>query len=519
MLNITKIAAYSRALTACRIARWVGCSLALLLATSAHAAPGDPDPGFGGTGRAAPLFAGVSGASASAVVIQPDGKIAVAAQCGSATYFVCVARRLPNGEPDPDFGGQGTIITTEQIGGDDRILMVMQKSGKLVIAFTCNPIYFCAIRLNANGTRDTSFGVGGKATVTAGVQNARTRAFAEQRDGKLVFAGECEPAGPPSFSASELGGYCAARITADGSMDVSFGAAGVEIVGAVPGVEPYSIFTVGIGEQANGKLVFAGQCKVSAEPPLPAATAACAFRRQSNGAPDISYGQNGLAAIRIATENFYSATATLMQPDDALVIGGHCNVQNLKACIARVNDRGQRDTTLQSNSAPSTFTFLLAMSQQRDGKILAAGQCYPSATPATRICFLRYNADGSIDASMPFVVDSFVDANAKSIVVQPDGKIVVVTAYLSSGARQAGLHRYQGGPFGNAACSLDIDGDGVLNPAIDGLLLTRAALGFTYSNLLAGISFPANAIRKQWRSGGDADIRKFLVSQCAMPLN
>jgi Domain of unknown function (DUF5122) beta-propeller len=132
---------------------------------------------------------------------------------------------------------------------------------------------------------------------------------------------------------------------------------------------------------------------------------------------------------------------------------------------------------------------------------------------------LRYNADGSIDASMPFVVDSVVDANANSIVVQPDGKIVVATAYYSSGVLQAGLHRYQGGPFGNAACSLDIDGDGVLNPAIDGLLLTRAALGFTYSNLLAGISFPANAIRKQWRSGGDADIRKFLVSQCAMPLN
>jgi uncharacterized delta-60 repeat protein len=431
MLNITKIAAYSRALTACRIARWVGCSLALLLATSAHAAPGDPDTGFGGAGRAAPLFAAVSGASPSAVVIQPDGKIAVAARCGSATYFVCVARRLPNGEPDPDFGGQGTIITTDEIGDNrGRVWLVMQKSGKLVIAFTCNPRYFCAIRLNANGTRDTSFGVGGKATVTAGVLNGLTGAFAEQRDGKLVFAGECYPVG----SASEPGGYCAARITADGSMDVSFGAAGV-VIAAVPlNVEPFSIDIAGMGEQADGKLVFAGRCGVLAAPPLPAATVACAFRRQSNGALDIGYGQNGLAALRIASNNFFGAAAAIMQPDDALVIGGHCDLQNAKACIARVNDRGQHDTTLQSNSAPATFTLLLAMSQQRDGKILVAGQCYPSANSTARICFLRYNADGSIDASMPFVVDSLVDAYANSIVVQPDGKIVVATAYFSSGA-------------------------------------------------------------------------------------
>jgi hypothetical protein len=67
-------------------------------------------------------------------------------------------------------------------------------------------------------------------------------------------------------------------------------------------------------------------------------------------------------------------------------------------------------------------------------------------------------------------------------------------------------------------CSLDIDGDGVLDPAVDGLLLTRATLGFTGNAVYADITFSANARRTQWGSGGEDDIRKFLVSQCAMKL-
>jgi hypothetical protein len=33
-----------------------------------------------------------------------------------------------------------------------------------------------------------------------------------------------------------------------------------------------------------------------------------------------------------------------------------------------------------------------------------------------------------------------------------------------------------------------------------------------------GVTFAANARRTQWGSGGEDDIRKFLVSQCGMKL-
>jgi uncharacterized delta-60 repeat protein len=143
-------------------------ALGLLLAASAHAAPGDPDLLFGNNGRVADLFSAVTNSRPDGTLIQPDGKIVVAGGCGSTTEVICVARRLPTGAPDPDFGTQGTVVTTEQISNaGDAIKIVSQRDGKLVIAATCNSILFCAIRLNSNGTRDSTFGTNGKVTSSA----------------------------------------------------------------------------------------------------------------------------------------------------------------------------------------------------------------------------------------------------------------------------------------------------------------------------------------------------------------
>ena len=65
----------------------------------------------------------------------------------------------------------------------------------------------------------------------------------------------------------------------------------------------------------------------------------------------------------------------------------------------------------------------------------------------------------------------------------------------------------------NAACSLDIDGDGRVTGTVDALLHARVALGVSGDAVVAGIGFPANARRKTWHA-----IRDFLVSQCGLSL-
>ncbi len=491
--------------------RWtlqVAAALGLLLSAGAQTAPGQRDPTFGNNGRVGLLFPADAYTRTGGIVIQPNGNIVVAAGCREAIVVICVARVTPSGGLDPDFGVQGVVTTTDDISDGDVIRIVLQHDGKLVIAATCGN-RLCAIRLNSNGSRDTSFGTNGKTVVTARTVSSRPSAFIVQRDGKLIFTGSCEPsANEPNRSIA-----CVARLTTSGLMDASFGVGGLVFVEGL-------FLADAISEQTDGKLVLSGGCLLVAAPPLPQAQAPCAVRLDGQGALDATYGINGLASARLNTDDRYIATTAVIQPNDSVVIGGRCYALNRKPCVVRFDRSGMVDATLQSDAAPAQFDTLNALHLQPDGKLLVAGGCRPGGLGTSRVCFLRYHSDGSLDTSMPVVLENAVpDAEGRSIAVQTDGKIVVASEYYVGAAQKTSLYRFEGGPFGNTQCSLDIDGDGIFNPAIDGLLLTRATLGFTGPAVYAGISFPGNALRKQWGNGGDDDIRKFLVAQCGMRLN
>lgn len=57
-----------------------------------------------------------------------------------------------------------------------------------------------------------------------------------------------------------------------------------------------------------------------------------------------------------------------------------------------------------------------------------------------------------------------------------------------------------------------------MTATIDALIMTRVMLGVTGSAVIAGISFPANAVRNVWGGNGSNDIRKYLITQCGMVL-
>ncbi len=489
-------------------------SLALMLTSVAQALPGELDATFGFSGRVIALFP-TSNVRVGGMLIQPDGKIVVAAACGTTSQMLCVVRHLTSGVPDPAFGANGVVITADEITNSLAIQVVVQRDGKLVIGATCVPRAFCAIRINSDGSRDASFGTNGKAIITARTTDSTTAAFAEQRDGKLLFTGDCQPsAGEPV-----TGTHCVARLHANGALDTSFGVGGLAFVEVPLGIVVNSITAVAIHEQGSGKLVISGRCtNIDATSTLVAA--ACAFRRQSNGTPDSSYGVNGFASFPIAGDGSFVAGAAAMPPDDSVLIAGLCNVDFDNACVARFDANGVRDAALQT-MLPTQQASLTprALHAQRDGKFLAAGRCFRPNIATPFLCVYRYNADGSADTGLPPIVGTVLDESPIAVAPQDDGKIVVASNYaVTRNTQSAGLIRYEGGPFGNAECSLDIDGDGVFNPAIDGLMFTRVALGFTGPNVYAGISFASAARRTQWGGGGDQDIRQFLVSQCGMRL-
>src|SRR5213075_2628062 len=82
------------------------------LAFARYTVNGAPDNTFNTNGRLLTNFGSVAG-SAQGVVIQPDGKIVAAGTAFSATFTddFAVIRLNPNGSLDTSFDGDGKVIT------------------------------------------------------------------------------------------------------------------------------------------------------------------------------------------------------------------------------------------------------------------------------------------------------------------------------------------------------------------------------------------------------------------------
>ena len=143
---------------------------------------------------------------ASALVQQADGKLVAAGTStsglGPAVYQnrIALVRYNADGTLDPTFGaGTGIVITL--IGGcTSASALVLQPDGKIVVAGasgpctvvsepgTRSPDFFTLVRYNVDGTLDQSFGRLGSGAVTV-PSGGFAFDLVQQADGKLVAAG------------------------------------------------------------------------------------------------------------------------------------------------------------------------------------------------------------------------------------------------------------------------------------------------------------------------------------------
>jgi uncharacterized delta-60 repeat protein len=170
------------------------------------------DPTFGSDGKSILESMGTSG-RASAIAIQPDGKIIVA---GTITGDFAVARYNRDGSVDTSFGIQGKA-TTDFSGGDETAnALALASDGKIVLAGATNrsgSIGPAIARYNADGSPDSTFGIGGKVLPPPDYWPSAAYAIAVQPDKKIVVAGG------GVFVES---GIRLMRLNPDGSMDATF---------------------------------------------------------------------------------------------------------------------------------------------------------------------------------------------------------------------------------------------------------------------------------------------------------
>jgi uncharacterized delta-60 repeat protein len=160
------------------------------------------------------------------VAIQGDGRI-VAAGVAGADFLVI--RLNVNGSADATFSGDGFVTTN--IGGPGQATAVaIQPDGRIVAAggSVRNSLEFALARYNTDGTLDATFDGDGTTTVDFNGGNDVALAVAIQTDGKIVSAGLS------SLGNAEV--FCAlARINTNGSLDTTFDGDGRVTTNVVPG--------------------------------------------------------------------------------------------------------------------------------------------------------------------------------------------------------------------------------------------------------------------------------------------
>jgi uncharacterized delta-60 repeat protein len=147
---------------------------------------GTPDPTFGSSGLA--LFE-IGPPSITAIEVQPDGNI-LAGHVSKG-----IARLTASGELDTSFGKDGFARVGAQdiaLAPDGRIVSTAYQSPCPLKNESADLDYYCGTpvdRVNADGTIDTTFGVGGGAEGELGAEQTGGRAVIVRADGKIVAVG------------------------------------------------------------------------------------------------------------------------------------------------------------------------------------------------------------------------------------------------------------------------------------------------------------------------------------------
>ena len=343
-----------------------------------YRADGDLDASFGGDGVVTTNLAKRE-SSASAVAIQPDGKIVVVgtANVASLSYMFAIARYQRDGTLDDQFGKGGKVRLGFSAGGDDSAADVaIQPDGKIVIVGSSYVLdMFALARLDPDGSLDTSFGGDGKVVTSVGPGADSAQAVAIQTDGKIVVAGE-------SWTLSGFDGIDVVRYDPDGQVDQAFGNDGVATVELTEGSDGGGDMARAVAIQPDGKIVVAGDAGGNAE-----FTSRFGLARfDADGTPDATFHGDG----KVVT-NF----------------------------------------TKWDDSASDLII-------QADGRIVAAGVAGYGWDSVATFAIVRYDLDGTLDgsfgrggkvrtrfrASHPDGLD-IVGAQASGIAIQADGRFVV----------------------------------------------------------------------------------------------
>ncbi len=417
----------------------------LLIKQNLYAQAGTLDPTFGVGG----LVVENTYNLASHSIILADGKILLIGEYGG----LCLDRFNPDGTYDESFGvnGRYSIGMNGKLVGSQYKAFALLNDGKIIVSARYYPtgisgnINLALVRINSNGSLDSSYGINGLDTLELDTYTTAT-GLVVQPDGKIVISGDVQkheydekrtficrymPDGglDPSFgeggivvttyayathsnsliinaagklirgSTNDLysnSSFMLESFNTDGSMDESFGENGVAkyVFGQGQGGSWNTIMFM-MAQQPDGKITCCGESGKNDEESM----ALCRFN--ADGSIDGSFGESGgiIVPYKNNSNTFSKAYELCFQPDGKIITIVGLRSNPLKGInLVRYTSLGQLDPTFGENGYSSIYLDTANISASSihllgNDKILTTGQLVPQIGPGSLTLLARYNGD------------------------------------------------------------------------------------------------------------------------------
>jgi uncharacterized delta-60 repeat protein len=422
---------------------------------------GSLDTSFDGDGKSVTSF-GNGKDEANGVAIDSAGRVVVAGYAGGGSF--ALARYNVNGSLDSAFDldgkltfGNASYLSSVAIDGSNRIVAAGYAYGEWED--------FAVIRLNSNGSLDTSFDTDGIVLTPIGTTTDQANSVAVDPQGRIVAAGWSFNAGVRDLSV--------VRYIANGSLDTAFDGDGKKPIQFRNSQD----FASAMAVDSSGNIVVAGSSMWDF----------AVARYLPNGKLDATFDSDG----KLRTNFGFNETASAVAIDGSgrIVVAGYANTGSKdEIFVSRYDTDGTLDSSFDLDgkvrlAIGSASAYVYSMTIDASGRIVLAGET------SNNFLLVRLNDDGTLDETFDgdgIAITDFGGSDfANSVTFDGAGGIVAaghttnafaVARYKSDGSLDAAF-----GVLGKVKTSFGSSYDTASKVAIDGSgrIVT---VGFTAAN-------------------------------------
>ena len=386
-----------------------------------YAQAGTLDPTFGDDG----IIIVNANRGANYSIIQPDGKIIL-----MSSYFgVNLDRLNADGTYDESFGinGHANFNFNGKMYGSLNNTMALLNDGKIVCAaryFPGGNTNVGILRINANGTLDSSFGRNGLDSLNIDKINTAT-GIVVQPDGKIVVSGDVQ-----KNEYNEQRTFLC-RYMPDGGLDPTFGETGIVVSQYVNATTSNSLII-----RTDGKIIRGSNYNLYGDHP-----AYMLEGFNTDGSKDESFGDNGVAKYYFGSgqsgvwnNGMYSM---VLQPDGKIVCTGVSGQdEDIFMAVCRFNNDGSVDESFGDNGGTITpyknfnSIYSLSIDVQSDGKIITCGNALGISDNDSPLLLCRYSENGQLDPNfgengISSTLTDTISLGAQTVHFLSTGKILV----------------------------------------------------------------------------------------------